>query len=508
MPNDGTCNTSFAHATHGKMAVNGTASVQAKTTLRDRAARLGLTDAQVINSNSPDPESPPTDIDVSVVGGGIHGLIYAIHARCFDPKEDTERKKLNRKLSISLFEKSSKPSHKIGESTLPPFSLWMKMLGFKGEVLLRIFGMKDGLNFYTMDKHNQGEYSEFASNGPPGLFLAGFQVERSISELFLTIVAQRRGINVYHSHQVDVNNTHLSAEGNTVPIQDLEADKRQTKTVNCPLLIDSTGRFRRYSSKAARVRRFEGWNTDAYWGYFKCKDETKVPIRQFEGPNTNHLCFPEGWAWVIRLPSWQGSPVANLMDMMNFLIDHAEAGTPGDEIPSMYELAEMFGCKVQWVWSIGYAIRDDVHYPERDVLDTFGSSEAERKFNWITSKYVKLQQFMSNFDLIHDLYGPGSTWTIRKTLTFASDIVSGDGWAAVGDAVGFTNPLHSPGISATMGSTGLAAELTHRAFMCNTKNERRHVWSEYDKYVIPMVRSLDMMNRFNVSWKHGVYKCV
>ena len=202
--------------------------------------------------------------------------------------------------------------------------------------------------------------------------------------------------------------------------------------------------------------------------------------------------------WVIRLPSWQGSPVANLMDMMNYLIDESEKGTPGDQLPSMYELADMFDCKVQWVWSLGYAIRDDIVYPDREEMAKFGKSEAERTFNYITSKYVKLQEFMSNFELIEELYGPGSTWVIRKGLTFQSNVVSGDGWAAIGDAVGFTNPLHSPGISATMGSTTLCAELTHRAFKAQTINDRRLIWREYEQYVHPMVRSLDMMNRFNV----------
>ncbi|CAO1613247.1 unnamed protein product [Parajaminaea phylloscopi] len=471
------------------------------TTFRERAARDNLSDAALLNSNNS--SSDDADVDVAVVGGGIHGLIYAIHARCFDPKVDRDAKMAPRPLRISLYEKSPRPAHKIGESTLPPFSLWMKMLGFSGSILLRIFGMKDGLNFYTFDKHQQGAYSEFASNGPPALFLAGFQVERPISELLLTLIAQRRGINVFHGHQVDVRNTTLSNAGNVVPVIDVTAGSKASasaRNVQCPLVIDGTGRFRQFSSKASKVHRFEGFNTDAVWAYFTCNDEANINIRDFEGPNTNHLCFPEGWAWVIRLPSWQGSPLANLMDMMTFLIDHAEKDTAGDDLPSMTELAEMFGCKVRWVWSIGYALRDDIPWKEARPS---GVSEAEHRFWTMTNKYTKLREFMTNFELIPDLYGPGTTWTIRKALSFHSNVASGDGWAAVGDALGFTNPLHSPGISAMMGATGLAAETTHRAFRAHSQNERRLIWADYERKVLPMVPSLDLMNRFNyVCFRH------
>ena len=58
-------------------------------------------------------------------------------------------------------------------------------------------------------------------------------------------------------------------------------------------------------------------------------------FRYYEAPHTNHICFPEGWVWVIRLPSWQGSPIPNLLDMIHYLLDHAEAATANDEMPSV-----------------------------------------------------------------------------------------------------------------------------------------------------------------------------
>jgi hypothetical protein len=456
-----------------------------KTTYRDIAAKNpNFTETDVLNAGNPS-KTPSIESDVTVIGAGIHGLIYSIHAGL---------KPTPKPLKISVFEKSPKPLHKIGESTLPLFSLWLKNLGLTGEYLLRLFGLKDGLEFYCLDRDNDKPYTDFCTNGPPGLFLPGFQVERPISELLLTLFAQRHGIDIWHGHQADVQKTVLSAEGDVIPIKNVAAGTSlETKS---PLLCDGTGRFRQIGSKFSRVKRFDGWNVDAFWGYFECHNEPALAdiFRFYEAPHTNHLCFPEGWVWVIRLPSWQGSPIPNLMDMIHYILDHAEAGTPNDELPSTYELAKMFGCQVRWIFSIGYAVRNDVKYP--DISD-LGNTEAERRFNYFLGKYSKLKQFMSNFTLIENQYGPGTTWTIRKQLTYQTQVVSGPGWVTVGDGIGFTNPLHSPGITASMASSVYAAEISQVALSKKTEEERRELWKPYDDWCAAAIPSLNQMNVFN-----------
>ncbi|KAI6342793.1 hypothetical protein MCOR25_011163 [Pyricularia grisea] len=145
---------------------------------------------------------------------------------------------------------------------------------------------------------------------------------------------------------------------------------------------------------------FEGFNTDAFWGYFTYPDdESEIPFRLYEGCHTNHICFPEGWFWVIWILSWQGNPTARLMDMLTYLLDCADAGVPGDQIPSTAKVTKMFGLK----------------YPED--LSSYGSTEAEQKFYYFVRKYPLINEFMSHFTLIEDLYGPETTWFVRKTLT-------------------------------------------------------------------------------------------
>lgn len=467
-----------------------------KSTFTERAAAGNLNDAEILNTNNHAGSDPPDESDVVVGGAGIHGLMYAIHAAKYKPGN----------LKISVIEKNPKPGYKIGESTLPLFAMWCKLHGLTAEYLLRLFGFKDGLCFYFLDRENQGNYTDFGSVGPPGPILSTFQIERPMSELLFTLLAQRYGINVYHGRQVDFKASKVqgAVQGNKIGITPGKFDSRPATTIDSSLFVDATGRFRQLASKNAPLHRFEGWNYDAFWGYFTApKDESKIPFRFYEGTHTNHLCFPEGWAWVIRLPSWEGSPIPNLMDMVTYLLDCAEAGIPGDQIPSSEELAKMFGLKFQWVTSIGFAVRNDVKYPED--MSAYGTREAERKFNYIKKKYQLLEEFMTNFDLIENLYGPGTTWYIRKTLSYQSPVVSGPGWLAIGDACGFTNPLWSPGITAAMSTSTFAAELTHQV-LDTVKSALdpeaaelsvQKILTPYNDFVKRMIPALNQMNRFN-----------
>ncbi|RYP73519.1 hypothetical protein DL771_003558 [Monosporascus sp. 5C6A] len=469
----------------------------AKHTFTERAAVGNLNDAQILNSNNAAGSDLPNQSDVVIAGGGIHGLIYAIHSAKLKPGN----------LSISLIEKNSKPGYKIGESTLPVFAMWCKMHGLTAEYLLRIFGVKDGLAFYFLDRENPGKYSDFLINGTPGHYLSGYQLERPISELLLTLLAQRNGVNVYHGKKINFGASTVEGgvQNSKIKIAEAKVDGKPVATIDTSLLVDATGRFRQLASKNASLHRFEGFNTDAFWGYFTClKDESKIPFRYHEGSHTNHWCFPEGWFWVIRLLSWQGNPTANLMDMLTYLLDCAEAGLPGDQIPSTEELANMFGLKFQWVTSIGVAARNDVQYPED--MSEYGSTEAERKFNYFVRKYPLIKESMANFELIENLYGPGTTWFVRKTLTYQSPVVSGPGWFAIGDACGFTNPLYSPGINVGMASSTYAAELTHKALddarqSANNVEDAelsiRKSLAPYDDFVKRLIPALDQMNRFN-----------
>ena len=192
--------------------------------------------------------------------------------------------------------------------------------------------------------------------------------------------------------------------------------------------------------------------------------------------------------------------------MINHLLDLNEANTPSDAYPSMIELAQKFNCKVRWVTSIGYALRSDVVYPSPEDLQNYGTCEAERKFNWITTKYPRMKAFMDRHRLVKDLYRKNSTWFIRKQLTYGTPVVSGiakqangdDGmaWAAIGDAAGFTNPLYSPGINCNMATSVLLAEKTP-FLLSKGALEKQKTLKEYDEFCAGRVANLHRMNVYN-----------
>ncbi|KAL2073092.1 hypothetical protein VTL71DRAFT_10416 [Oculimacula yallundae] len=441
----------------------------------------------------------PKTSDVVVVGAGIHSLIFAIHARTLELKNNPTASPT----SITILEKSSSPGYKIGESTLTVFGVWLKLIGIDSPMLWRIFGPKDGLAFYYFnDKGDPEDYSTFVANGPAADFVATLQVERKISELMLTLYAQRLGITVLHGTEVIVDEETLGRGEEETKVKVLNTATKEEKSVNARLLIDASGRFHRFVSKSKqRIERPEGFNTHAFWAYWDCNvDEKEIPLRDYESVNTNHICIPEGWAWVIKLPTWEGTPLHNLIAMLNHLLDLNFAKTPADAYPSTAALITKFNLTFRWVTSIGFALRSDVIYPPN--LHTYGSCEASQKFNYVVSKYSKVSSFMSKFTLIPNLYGPGTTWYTRKNLAFRSPSVSGENWMAVGDATGFTNPLYSPGINANMGTSIFVAENV-REYLASDKKGKREMREKYEVFCRERIPNLQRMNVFNYSLFRG-----
>ncbi|KAK7726296.1 hypothetical protein SLS57_003382 [Botryosphaeria dothidea] len=450
------------------------------------------TEADYLNSQNVDDVFPSAS-DVVVVGGGIHSLIYAIHARLRSIRQASP----GPGASITVLEKSQSPGYKIGESTLTTFGVWLKSIGLSTSLLWRLFGPKDGLAFYYLPHNGDPDgCADFCANGPPGDYVATLQIERKISELLLTLYAQRLGVKVLHGHSVDINATQLPMEDGYSPGRVEVSDGDRNKKIDTKLVVDATGRFRRFASKAARMTRFPGFNTDSFWAYFEMKgDEADLPLPHYQSCHTNHICLAEGWAWIIRLPSWEGSPLPNLIAMINHLLDLNAADTPSDAYPSSHELARKFGLKFRWIVSIGYALRSDVTYPAN--LSTYGTCEAERKFNWITSRYPRMRAFMDRHTLVRDPYGPRTTWYVRKSLTYGSPVAAGPGWAAIGDAAGFTNPLYSPGINCNIGTSVFLAERTHAYLSAADPAARSALLDEHSKYCAQRVPLLHRMNVFN-----------
>ncbi|OBT73313.1 hypothetical protein VF21_08408 [Pseudogymnoascus sp. 05NY08] len=443
-----------------------------------RHGRPDISDSMLLNSNNQTEFTGAAD--VVVAGAGIIGLCYAIHLKNISPH-----------LKINVFEKSSSPSQKIGESTLSSFSRFVSGDIIPHDYFLRLFGLKDGLQFYCVDERGISVTSEDIG----GLDLS-FQLDRRMSELFLTMWAQKLGINVYHGVGTDFKvmpkedafaiSANGDRDGVAAPNQENgtamnyfrtpqvlldDASHSLGTSVKAKLVIDATGFSRRLTSKFGNRQTFEGWNCDAYWAYFK---ETGVKaedrLDHWNYPATKHICFPEGWGWFIKLISWEKSPLGNLMDLISYVIDNARRNVPARDIPSTKVLSEMFDCPFEFITSIGWAVRNDHKFP--DNLEEYGATESERKFTYFKRKYPTLERLMDNsYAILPNYYGK-KTYFVRKSMAFQSPVVAGEGWLAIGNSAGFTNPLISPGINAGIGGAFYAAMLTQEIFAAPEKSSR------------------------------------
>ncbi len=151
-----------------------------------RATQPQLSDTALLNSNNR--AGFTGDVDVVVVGAGIIGLFYAIQLKTIFPE-----------VKITVFEKSAAPVQKIGESTLSSLSRFTSSTIMPHDYMLRLFALKDGLQFYCIDEDGNSVISEDVG----GLDLS-FQFDRRMSELLLTMWAQGMGIIVYHGADVEL----------------------------------------------------------------------------------------------------------------------------------------------------------------------------------------------------------------------------------------------------------------------------------------------------------------
>ncbi|KAI8819201.1 uncharacterized protein EV422DRAFT_569079 [Fimicolochytrium jonesii] len=169
----------------------------------------GLTTAQLINSNNlplDDIKSGAIDVttepilpkraDVVVIGAGVAGLLYAIHLKRIMPEA-----------SIVVLERSTGPTYKIGESTLSPFSRFSVSDIMSVAYMLRLFHLKDGLDFVHVDE--EGKSVEYQDIGGVDY---SFQIERKVSELLLTLKAQRAGIKVFYGVGVNGRTSNFTAD--------------------------------------------------------------------------------------------------------------------------------------------------------------------------------------------------------------------------------------------------------------------------------------------------------
>src|SRR3954469_6943750 len=139
--------------------------------------------------------------DVAVIGGGPNGIAFALWLKQLRPAT-----------TIAVLEKQAHPGFKIGESTLAPTVEAILSLGFSLPLLRRLFHIKTGLRFWLTGVGPDADKVGLHTNASD--FDETFQLERNVFEELLHIQAERLGIDVHRSTNVNIDESNIEGPEN------------------------------------------------------------------------------------------------------------------------------------------------------------------------------------------------------------------------------------------------------------------------------------------------------
>ena len=325
------------------------------------------------------------DYDVVIIGGAFSGAATALMLKRKYPDA-----------RVLLVEKAAAFDRKVGESTTELSSCYMT----------RILGLTNYLGHHHLAK--QGLRMWFA-NRPDQPFddcvelgaryqarLPTFQVDRSTLDSHLLELAVGAGCDLRRPAKVTELELHRS-EGQSITL----TSERGEETIRAKWVVDASGRAAFLSRKLGHFAANTEHPINAVWARFTgVKDwdsyewREKFPdyanaCRTSRSWATNHLMGYGWWCWIIPL---RGGDVS--------------AGLVYDS--RIFKLAE-------------------------------GVNLGERLRAHLLSHPVGAEIFSGAQIIEHDVHA-------FSALPYSSKTVCGEGWAIVGDAAGFIDPLYSPGL--------------------------------------------------------------
>lgn len=357
------------------------------------------------------------DYDAIIIGGAFSGAATALVLK---------RKRPDAR--VLIIEKNAEFDRKVGESTTEVSSCYM----------MRILGLTHYLGHHQLSK--QGLRMWF-SNGPRQAFddcvevgaryqarVAGFQVDRAKLDSHLLDEAVQAGCDLWRPAKV--TKTELNgADGQTVEATVNGSERRATAR----WIVDASGRAAISARMLGHFRPNTEHPINAVWARFtgvKTWDSVELRERFPQYANscrtsrewaTNHLCGRGWWVWIIPL---QGGDVS--------------AGIVYDT--RIFKLPE------------GPSLADRLHahmmsHPVgREIFDQARAIEGD----------------------VHAL----------SMLPYHSDNVCGNGWAAVGDAAGFIDPLYSPGLDFCSYTSYYVADFLARSLSGDDVSEQLRYYNE------------------------------
>ena len=358
-----------------------------------------------------------SDYDVVIIGGAFSGAATALV--------------LKRKLPearILIIEKTAEFDRKVGESTTEVSSCYMT----------RILGLTHYLGHHQLAK--QGLRLWF-SNRPDQRFddcvevgtlyqsrLPGFQVDRAKLDSHMLHLAVQAGCQLWRPAKV------MNLELNNGNGQRVSAALNGGEyTARARWIVDATGRATMLARKL---------------GHFR--------------PNTQHP-INAVWARFSGVKEWDS------YDWHERFPDYANRCRTARE----WATNHLFG-RGWWVWIIplhGGDVSAGIVYDSRIFKLPEGPSLGQRLHTHILANPVGREIFGGARVIEGDVHA-------LSMLPYHSERVCGSGWAAVGDAAGFIDPLYSPGLDFCSYTSYYVADLLARSLAGEDVAERVSYYNE------------------------------
>ena len=342
------------------------------------------------------------DYDVVIIGGAFSG---AATAQLIKRKYPAAR--------VLISEKNAEFDRKVGESTTEVSSCFMTRILGLANYLGHEQLAKQGLRMWFCNSPDQ-RFDDCVEIGPRyGSRVQTFQVDRAKLDSHLLQCAVDAGCELMRPAKV----TRIELNGANGQSIDVDlADAR--RTVRARWIIDASGRATLLARKLGHYRANTEHPINAVWARFSgVKDwdsyDWRENFRDYSDAcrtarswATNHLTGHGWWCWIIPL---RGGDVS--------------AG---------------------------------IVYDERIFQLPNGGSIAERLRAHILTNPVGREIFRDAHVIEGDVHA-------FSALPYYSEKVCGDGWACVGDAAGFIDPLYSPGLDFCSYTSSYVADFVARS---------------------------------------------
>ena len=342
------------------------------------------------------------DYDVAIMGGAFSGAATAMMLKRKHPGA-----------RVLIIEKAAEFDRKVGESTTEVSSCYMTRILGLANYLGHEQLAKQGLRLWFTGSSDQS-FDECVEVGPRySARVPTFQVDRSKLDTHMLECACAAGCDLWRPakvNQIDLN----GAQGQRLTVN---VDGTEQK-VTVRWLVDASGRATVLPRKLGFYRPNLDHPINAVWARF-------TGVKDWDS-----------YDWRERFPDYMAACRTSRSWATNHLMGHG-----------------------WWCWIIplkGGDVSAGIVYDSRIFKLANGGTIAERLHRHMLSHPVGREIFGAAQAIEGDVHA-------FSALPYHSEQVSGDGWACVGDAAGFIDPLYSPGLDFCSYTSSYVADFVARS---------------------------------------------